>query len=145
VLADSIVDKLKNFEYEVESLKHAEEESIKHNTFTRTQNLLLDSVKIMVPEHLESDTQSSILMEIKNTSPEPILNFIITFPDSEEFFTISGELKLSKILPGIEIEHMLTIRPKFHKGTFPLNVKIMGNDISVTITYSIKVGGTEIY
>jgi hypothetical protein len=132
---------LVNLESEMNNLKIIS----KNKKISDSQQTLVNSVKIVIPTHMESDTQSSLIFEIKNTSHIPITNFHITFPDIDDFFSVSGELKLGKILPGMEIEHSFTVKPKFQKGTFPFNVMIHGNDVSVILNYFIKIGGTEIY
>ena len=69
----------------------------------------------------------------------------IDFSDLKGFFDVEGEVKVSKLRPGMELEKSVIIKPKYSKGTFPITIKITRSGATIEKEYTIKVGGTEIY
>ena len=148
-LSKSIFSKLADFEKEVKVIREKEAIAMQEKEIEfQLQNLLnhlQNSVSIMVPNHIDSNAESELIFVLNNLSGEVINNISISFPESEDFFEISGNITLSKLHPGMEIEHNIRIKPKFNKGSFPLKIMIHGNGVAITKSFTIKVGGTEIY
>jgi len=111
----------------------------------KRRELLDNSVSILIPSHIESESTAEILVRLSNDSQNNIRNISIDFSDLQELFDVEGDVKLSLLKPGMSLDYSIKVTPKLQSGIIPINIMIRGNDGSVQKEYTIKVGGTEIY
>jgi hypothetical protein len=118
------------------------------NTTRRTNEVaeLLDrAISLHVPQFMDSNTTSEILVELNNTSATTLTDISIDTSQLEEDFEVTGTVAVKTLNPGKALEQRIKIKPRYEKGTFPVKIIIMAKGARVTREYSIKVGGTEIY
>jgi hypothetical protein len=108
-------------------------------------DLLGKAVSLIVPQFLDTNTTSEILVELNNTSTQTLTDISLDTSQLEEDFEVTGTVAVKTLSPGKALEQRLKIKPRYEKGTFPVKITIMAKGARVTKEYSIKVGGTEIY
>jgi hypothetical protein len=110
-----------------------------------TSKFLSKAVSLNVPEFMDSNTMSEILVVLNNTSTTTLTDLSLDTSQLEEDFEVTGTVAVKTLSPGKALEQRIKIKPRYEKGTFPVKIIIMAKGARVTREYSIKVGGTEIY
>jgi hypothetical protein len=107
--------------------------------------LLEQTIKLIVPQFIDSDTTSEILVELNNISNLTLTDITFDISKLDEDFKVTGSVAVKTLNPGKALEQRIKIKPRYEKGTFPIKIVIWGNGVSIEKEYTIKVGGTEIY
>jgi Leucine-rich repeat (LRR) protein len=102
-------------------------------------------VTLTVPNYVEPDTISEITVQLKNNTKNKIENVFLDSSDMNEFFSVDGEVKVSFIKSGMELDYIIKIKPKIQSGTIPIIIKVSVGGKIIEKEYIIKVGGTEMY
>ena len=102
-------------------------------------------VTLHVPDFMEPESTSEILVKLKNSTEKKIENISLDPSDMMEFFNVDGEVNVSYIKSGMELDYVIRIKPKILSGTIPVVIKVSVGGKTVEKEYTIKVGGTEVY
>ncbi|MCK4717911.1 MAG: DUF106 domain-containing protein [Thermoplasmata archaeon] len=103
------------------------------------------TVSLLAPSYIEPGTTGELLVRLGNKTEQTIKDVSFDFSNLAEFFDVQGEVNISSLSPGMELEKPIRIRPKYNKGSFPVNVVITADGITVEKRCNIKVGGTEVF
>ncbi len=109
------------------------------------EEILFSSVDILIPNYLDSNTTSEIILQLNNDTAKSIEDIYVDFSILERFFEIDGKIEFDVLLPGMSVKKTIKIKSKYEEGVFPVKIKITGSGAKIEREYTIKVGGTEIY
>ena len=109
------------------------------------KRILSSSVDILVPDFLDPNISSHIVVKFTNNSNQSLKDLHVDLSILAKYFDIDTELRIDTLLPGMELKKTIRIKSKYEEGLFPVKIIITSSGARIENEYSIKVGGTEIY